>query len=292
MDNPKVSPRFSPKNVLFTTDFSSASQTALPYACALARWYGSKIFMCHVMPAGGHPSGPLSEQDLTRQQAEQNMTSFLRSASLADVAYEVVIEKGELWETLAAVIKRHTIDIAVLGTRGRHGIKKLTLGSAAERIFRQAPCPVLTVGPGAMQKPFAFESLKRILFATDFSTSSLHALPYALSLAEENQASIILLHLILLMPMEESPESVIEASRKRLQALLPPEVEDWCTPEFVVQSEFPVKGILRVAAEKSVDLIVMGVHRPEAPAASGHIPWAIASEVVREAHCPLLTVRG
>jgi nucleotide-binding universal stress UspA family protein len=289
MNNPKVSPRFSPKNVLFTTDFSSGSQTALPYACALARRYGSKIIVCHVVPAAGHLSGPLSEQDLTRQVAVRSMASFLRSAPLADVAYEVVIEKGELLETLAAVIKRHKIDIAVLATHGRHGVKKLTLGSAAEKIFRQAPCPVLTVGPGAVQK--AFESLKRILFATDFSTSSLHALPYALSLAEENQASIILLHLIPLMPLEESPESVIKASRKRLQALLPPEAEDWCTPEFVVQSEFPAEGILRVAAEKNVDLIVMGVRRLETPAA-GHIPWAIASEVVREAHCPLLTVRS
>lgn len=291
MDNTEVSPRFSPNNVLFTTDFSPASQTALPYARALARWYGSKIFVCHVVPAAGH-SGPLSEENLTRQEAEQSMGSFLRSTPLADIAYEVVIEQGELWEALAAVIQRHKIDIAVLGTHGRHGIKKLTLGSVAERIFRQAPCPVWTVGPGAMQKPFEFESLKRILFATDYSTSSLHALPYALSLAEENEASIILLHLIPLMPMGESPASVIGASRKRLEALLPAEVKDWCTPEFVVQSEFPLNGILRVAAERNVDLIVMGVHRHETSAALGHNPWATASEVVCQAHCPVLTVRG
>ncbi len=292
MDNPKASPRFSPSNVLLTTDFSSASQRALPYARALARWYGSKIFVCHVLPAEGHPSGPLSEQTLTRQEVEQDMDSFLRRTPLVDVAYEVVIEQGELWDALAAVIQRHKIDIAVLGTHGRHGIKKLTLGSAAERIFRQAPCPVWTVGPSTMQEPFEFESLKRILFATDFSPSSLHALPYALSLTKENQATIILLHLIPLMPIDESPASVINASRKRLEALLPAAAEDWCTAEFVVQSEFPPGGILRVAAEKNVDLIVMGLRRPETLEASGHIPWATASEVARQAHCPLLTVRG
>jgi nucleotide-binding universal stress UspA family protein len=188
--------------------------------------------------------------------------------------------------------QRHKIDIVVLGTHGRQGIKKLTLGSAAEKIFRQAACPILTVGPEATAKAFEFEALKRILFTTDFSRSSTCALPYALSLAEEDQADLVFLHLIPLMPMDERAESVIEASRKRLQALLPPEAADWCTAEFVVLSEFPADGILRVAEEKNVDLIVMGVYRPKTPAASGHIPWAIASEVVRRAHCPLLTVRG
>jgi nucleotide-binding universal stress UspA family protein len=143
-----------------------------------------------------------------------------------------------------------------------------------------------------MHRPFEFESLKRIVFATDFSTSSLHAFPYALSLAEENEASIILLHLIPLMPLDQDPASVMSASRKRLEALLPAEARDWCTPEFVVESEFPLNGILRVAAEKDVDLIVMGLHRPETLEASGHVPWVTASEVARQAHCPLLTVRG
>ncbi len=266
MHNPRVNPRFSPNNVLFTTDFSSASQTAVPYARAIANWYGSKIFFCHVVPAAGPASGPLSEPNLARQQAEKSMASFVRSAALGNAAYEVVIEQGELWEALAAVIQHRHIDLIVLGTHGRHGIKKLTLGSVAERIFQHAPCPVWTVGPGATQKPFEFGSLKRILFATDFSTSSLHALPYALSLAEENQASIILLHLIPLMPLDQNPAAVMDASRKRLEALLPAEARDWCTPEFVVQSEFPLSGILKVAAEKDVDLIVMGLRHGAASA--------------------------
>jgi nucleotide-binding universal stress UspA family protein len=292
MENPRVNPRFSPNNVLFTTDFSSASRTALPYARALARWYGSKIFVCHVVHAAGHDSGPLSEQNVARHQAEQSMNSFLQNSPLADVVSEIVIEQGDLWEALAQVIKRHKIDLIVLGTHGRHGIKKLTLGSVAEMIFHHAPCPVWVVGPGVTQRPFEFESLKRILFATDFSASSLHAFPYALSLAEENEASIILLHLIPLMPLDQSPASVLDASRKRLEAVMPAEAKAWCTPEFVVESEFPLQGILRVATEKNADLIVMGLRQPETLAASGHIPWVTASEVARQAHCPLLTVRG
>lgn len=128
------------------------------------------------------------------------------------------------------------------------------------------------------------------MFATDFSAGSLHALPFALSLAEENQARLTLLHVIPLVPMQHQ----VWASgntRKRLEELIPPDAADWCRPETVVRFEFPAEGILRAAEAVSADLIVMGVHK-RAPRASSHLPWAIAYEVVCHAHCPVLTVRG
>jgi nucleotide-binding universal stress UspA family protein len=181
--------------------------------------------------------------------------------------------------------------MVVMGSHGRAGLRKIMLGSAAEQIFRRAPCPVLTVGPHAARSPVQFENWRCILFATDFSQGSLHALPYALSLAEENQATVVLLHVISMVPVQEQ-DPVKDRAQKRLEALVPIDAAAWCNPECLVRFDFPTEGILQVAKERGADLIVMGVRKPAAPRLSAHMPWAVATEVVCRAHCPVLTVRG
>jgi nucleotide-binding universal stress UspA family protein len=188
------------------------------------------------------------------------------------------------------LIRKHEIDLVVTGSRGRQGLRRLVLGSSAEKIYRRATCPVLTVGPNA--RPLAGEwKLKQIIFPTDGSETSLKALPYALSLAEENEATLIFLQLMPLAPAEyrESDEASV---REALRPLVPADAEAWCTPEFVVRFEFPAEGILRLATEREADLIVMGVRKVSETAVPGHLPWPIASHVVSEASCPVLTVRG
>lgn len=292
MPTPQVSPRLSFSNVLFPTDFSSASEAALPYVKALARYYGAKIFVAHAVtptPPVFIPMEPVPlDLDAEWRDSQKLLTQFLNRDPLRGTASSGVLERGDLWNVLEDVVQRHSIDLIVLGTHGKHGLKKLVLGSRAEQIFRQASCPVLTIGPRVpASEDVAF---KRILFATDFSAGSLRALPYALSLAEENQARLILLHVIPLVPLQHQ-ESVAASAQDRLEDLVPPEASNWCRPECVVRFEFPAEGILTLAESQDADLIVMGVHKG-APAASAHLPWAIAYEVVCHAHCPVLTVRG
>jgi nucleotide-binding universal stress UspA family protein len=295
MPVPKANLRLSLKNILFTTDFTPASEAAQPYVTALACWYGSKIVVVHCVepePVLSMPMEPVpQDMDFNWRAAKERMDQFVRARPLEGTAHETLLLQGDLWTVVSDVIRRHEIDLIVLGTHGREGIKKLVMGSAAERIFRLAACPVLTVGPGAVNPAVRFENWKHILFATDFSDGSLGALPYALSLAEENQAALTLLHLISLVPIQRE-QFVIEAARKRLELLVPLDAATWCNPEYLVQIGFPADGILRVAEERDADLIVMGVHTPRSPRASTHLPWAIAHEVVSHAHCPVLTVRG
>ena len=112
-----------------------------------------------------------------------------------------------------------------------------------------------------------------------------------MSLAEENQAKLIFLQLMPLVPYEYQ-ESDEASARETLRALVPAEAEAWCKPEFVARFEFPVEGILRLAKERDVNLIVMGVRKSGETAMPEHMPWPIASQVVAQAQCPVLTVRG
>jgi nucleotide-binding universal stress UspA family protein len=287
--------RIQVQNILFTTDFSPAADVALPYALAFTRWYGARLFVGHAVPPEPVLSVPMAhlpaEIDPYWHGARRRIEEFCRGDALRGAHYQVLMEQGELWEAVADMIQHNAVDFLVLGTHGRQGLRKLVMGSSAEQIFRLADCPVLTVGPKAARPDVKFENFKHILFATDFSPASLHALPYALSIAEENQASLTLLHLVALVPMQ-SQESVREVAMRQLQSLLPPDVSAWCQPTLAVRFEFPTDGILRAAAELKADLIVMGVHRTAAPRAAAHLPWAIAYDVVCGAPCPVLTVRG
>ena len=281
------------RNILFATDFSDVSRAALPFALELARCYAGKVFLTHVVPYDPYLSVPLEpipvDVDLFWNREKQNMADFVASSQFGDVAHEEIMQRGELWAVISDVIRRKEIDLVVLGTHGRHGFTKVVLGSGAEKIYRHAKCPVLTIGPGVAGKSAAGWTPKHILFATDFSDTSLNALPHALSLAKEKQATLTFLHLIPLLPHDHQ-EKIEQTTRERLKALMP--AEPGCKPEFEVRFDTPVHGILQVARERQADLIVMGVGKPAAAPLGSHSPWSTASDVVREAPCPVLTVRG
>jgi len=290
-----TAPRVCFRNILFTTDFSAASEAAVPYVEALAGWFDARVFMVHSVPPQPMLSVPMEPMpvstDLTWEDAECQMVDFRRRHPLRGVSCETVLERGDLWPVVCDVIRRHNIDLVVLGTHGRKGLKKVVLGSAAEELFRRVACPVLTVGPQAFHPRVKFESWKRILFATDFSKGSLKALPYALSLAEENLAQLTLLHLVALVPMQRK-EEVIQHFTDRLRALVPAEAASWCTPQYVVELGFAADAIPRIAEQRQSDLIVMGVHATQHPRFVSHSAWAIAYDAVCQSSCPVLTVRG
>jgi nucleotide-binding universal stress UspA family protein len=290
----QASLRLTFSNILVPTDFTGASENALAYARAFAKDYGSRIFVTHAVapnPPIFFPMEPVPpDLDGEWADAQSELDKFLRSEPRTDILQEGILERGELWNVLDDVIHRHSIDLVVLGSHGRHGLKKLVLGSGAEQIFRKAQCPVLTLGPNVPEPSGDVAVFKHIIFATDFSSGSLKALPYALSLAEEHEASLTLLHVVPLVPMQHQMY-VSGGAEKRLEALIPPDAKDWCRPSAVVSFEFPAEGILHLAETQSADLIVMGVHK-RAPRAAAHLPWAIAYEVVCHAPCPVLTVRG
>lgn len=294
MEALQTSTRITLSNVLLTTDFGKASQKALPYAAAIAREYGGMVFVAHVVSPEPHlavPLDSLGEDDPLWNVAQEKSSEFLQSEGLRDTPNQMILKRGELWTVLSDLIRNNKIDLLVTGTHGRQGLKRLLLGSEAEKIYRRATCPVLTVGPRVIPLEHANWRPKHILFPTDCSETSLHALPHALSLAEQYEANLILLQLIPLIPWQyQNSEGAL--AKETLQALVPKEAEAWCTPEVVVDFEFPVEGILHVAEERKVDLIVMGVRRSSMPGISAHLPWPIASEVVSHAMCPVLTIRG
>jgi nucleotide-binding universal stress UspA family protein len=289
--------RIQLKNILYCTDLSEAASSALPYAVGLARHFGSTVHALHVRhivqpavaPPFGEPMEPIVLGPKIMEIREEIQDKF---NAFSNVQNEIMIADGEILLSVLNAIEEKQIDLIVLGTHGRTGPSKLVLGSIAEEIFRNAPCAVLTVGPHAPAAPARDGEFTEILYATDFSAEALTAAPYALSLAQEFQANLTLLHVIEGLKVSDlaTRAEVESAFKDRLRQIMPPGSELWCEPHFMVLQGNAPEDILSVAKNRNTDLIILGVRRPGGFVT--HLPIATAHKVVSNANCPVLTVRG
>ena len=300
------------KSILFATDFSPFSEAALPFLRAIALRHGSTVHVVHAIAPEARSAVPMDrvpELDVDQSEAEAAMNALLAGDAFQGIPHTSTVEHGHVWKVVTGVIEEKSVELIVLGTHGRRGLKKLVLGSTAEQIYRHAPCPVVTVGPHiSSSEPLAQSSTAPILFATDFSSGSQHALPYALSLARASHAPLILLHAVPLlveplpgnmeaMPMdmeisEELTSTALELAQRQMAALLPAETMRELKPEVIVECGDAVAMILALAESRKAGFIVMGAHRASEHSLTAHLPWATASTIVREAPCPVLTVRS
>ena len=271
--------------ILVATDFSETSDRALEHALALARTCNSRIFLTHVIPVDLMMAPELAEasREQMHKAAREGMERTLAGGRFFGVPHEEIIEEGALWPSIEALIRKHDIDLVVVGTHGMGDVEKLLIGSSAEQIFRQARIPILTVGPGVRREPLYRIELKNILFATAFGLGAKRQAAYAFSLAQEHRSRITLLH------VEQRPDEE-QAIVHQLQELIPSGTDLHCLPLFRVQQGDPVKKILQVADETHADLIVLGAKTRKGLA--GHVPHTKAHQVICGASCPVLTIKS
>ena len=280
--------RLALKKILFATDFSPVSEAALPFAAALARRFESRIQAVHVLATVElqpmFNAGPTVIEGAFMR-AEEEMGKLLRSDAFEGVLHDGMVRSGmEVWTEIEAIIQAEKVDLVVLGTHGREGLKQMVLGSVAETIFRSAPCPVLVVGPKVPKKA-TLPVFRDLLFATDLSPASLRALPFVHGFAEENQADLIVLHVSGEKTHDKHEQTVAaESLGKWMRELIPPRPH----VEYELLFGPPAENILAVAEDRRCDLIMLGAHH--ASNFATHMPGAVAHRIVSEALCPVLTV--
>jgi nucleotide-binding universal stress UspA family protein len=296
------------KNVLFATDFSATSEAALPYATAICRHFGSTLHTVHVLSDAGLlmmtggvdyvSMGTIYEDAQT--EAKEKLDKLC--AGFQEIPHRNYVRHGQVWKNLAAIVEDNAVDLIVVGTHGRTGLGKLLLGSVAEDILRHAACPVLTVGPkvsgraklpsfqggGHDVAPLELE-LRQIVFATNFTKNAARIAQEAVALAEEFRARLTLMHVVEDYTQLGSRPGPMEDGMRRLQELIPRNAALQYLPESVLEFGAPAERILKIAAEREADLIVLGA-RPSAEVGTTHLPSS-AHHVIAQAHCPVLTIR-
>ena len=301
------------RHILVALDFSEASRRAVCDAVALAAENKARLSVIHVLhPDRTHaPLEALAEIDPECIAAAKRIKALMGEFVPEQTINRVLAKRGRVPEQVASLIEKEGIDLLVIGTRGRGGLQKLALGSVAEELLRVAHCPVMTIGPRADIAALARGSgFHTILFATDFGSGSVKALPLTLALARAYNAHLILLHMIPPMPPSSgslaayAPATAAadevryweETSRnravKQLRACLPADTGLKHEPEYIVGTNFLAEGLLMAVDRLNVDLIVMGANHAASPRTASHVPWSAIHEVLRNAPCPVLTVAG
>jgi nucleotide-binding universal stress UspA family protein len=132
--------------ILHPTDFSTWSKSAFDLACALARDYHARLVVVHVKPPqlmGGEVHALIT----TPEEVNRELRAELDELQPHDPAVKVerVLKEGDAAEEILRLAKEIASDVIVVGTHGRTGLSRVVMGSVAEAVSREAPCPVLTV---------------------------------------------------------------------------------------------------------------------------------------------------
>ena len=193
---------------------------------------------------------------------------------------------------ICEIIRNRQVDLVVIGTHAQE-LRRSDLDSAAEEILHTVPCPMLIIGSKVPQMELAKGDLERIVYVTDFTTSSLDGLPYALALAEDHEAQLKFVHVA-----EETTMGPFHfgysgsmAFRKRLESLVAQGKALLQESEFVVAEGDRAEGLIRVGANLHASLIVLSA-RVTPEKTSAPLLWPIAGRVLCRAHCPVLILRG
>lgn len=148
------------KKILFPTDFLEGSDTALPYAADMAKRYNAKLYVMHVIHDIAQATGwyvPHVSLNELYKDMEANAKKEIDRYGAEELRgfkdVEHVIVKGVAYDEIIKFAKEKNIDLIVMGTHGRKGLDRIIFGSTAERVVRDAPCPVLSVRvPGYQTK--------------------------------------------------------------------------------------------------------------------------------------------
>jgi nucleotide-binding universal stress UspA family protein len=290
-----IVPAIAIRRILYATDFSSASKKALAVVGAIARRYHSQVYITNVRSPLPYTMATPEAVCIVERKREQEILAavdrLLHSPELEGLAASPLTETGDPAQELKRAVRDHNIDLTVLGTHGRTGLMRLLMGSVAEELFRNLECPVLTVGPRFV--PWLTppeQNIHTILYATDLSPESKAAFSYAVSLAVEYQAKIVLLHTI---PARHALSSILRETvvlaRNSMKRMFCSEIDPRCDFQIVVDFGEPAERILACAREFQAGLIALGVKA--AGEASTHIRNTVAYRVVLNAECPVLTCR-
>ena len=298
----------SVKRILCPIDFSDFSLDALRHGLVLAEWYSAQLTLLHVyhpsqpLPVEGPGSIPVFVATDPSKMAEEVRQFCGPLLAPSKQSVDIVVRPGDAAKEIRKEAGRLPVDVLILGTHGRSGFERLFLGSVTEKVLRSTRVPVLTIPPPVREPGSPL--YETILCPLDFSAASIRALEYALSLAQQAHARLVLLHVIEDVLSDAAAQALALANLSvsdyyhhlekdaatRLRGVLPDDARVWSHPDERVVKGRAYDEILKVVADERVDLVVMGV---QGKGLVNKLMFGSTTDrVIREARCPVLTLHS
>lgn len=295
------------QNILLARDFSQVSDQALRYALDLARRTDSTlhVFYAQVLHEDPFSSSETPEPATDLKAIRDRLTIGDDGKPLSEGEDVEIVEAVERDVAAGPAILNyadvHDIDLIVLGTHGRRGIRRVLLGSVAEEVVRRAEQPVFTVRGVLDERPVPDLQIDRILVPVDFSDFSREALRYAREWTTLYDASIDVLHVV-----EEKLHPAFYVGGVQSIYDVEPDIENKATkkleqfvqntpgPDATIRTHItfgnPAHGIADFVEEEGTDLVAMSTHGQTG--LQRFLLGSVAEKVVRHVECPVLTVKA
>jgi len=287
--------------IVCPVDFSEYSTKAYDYAYSLAKHYHAKLLVEHVvqpLPAA-YPYYAFPEATLQTSwsrlisEAERGLQQLVSSHARNGLQPQCIVRQGMPCETILGLAEEASADLIVMGTHGRRGVDRLTMGSVTEKVVRKARCPVLAVRKPAhdfVEPQDASEPvhLRRILLATDFSDHAARALGYALSFATEYNAQLTLLHVLEDVGTTKALQERTSAALSQLEKSVPGDIHSSYVVKTLVRIGKPYQEIIQLAQEEESDLIILGVRGRNALDLA--LFGSTTHRVIQLGSCPVLAI--
>lgn len=291
--------------ILCATDFSDVSRAVVPYGIEMVKKLSAKLYICHIIDLspvsvyGESVFDPVSYQSYFMDFARNEMENQL---SGEDLDWEPLISIGQTTEEIARFVSENAINLVIAATHGRSGLKRFFLGSVTERLMRTLPCPLLVLRAEetaeAADRPSHFP-FKNILVAYDFSKDSEEAFYTSLSMAQEFEANLHIVHVVepsaykdfFRSPAdssEELPRDIRDSLTENMLSMVPSEAFNWCDIRTQILVGKPYAELVGYAGRNDIDLISLGVR--------GHgkveelLVGSTTDRAIRRAPCPVLSV--
>jgi nucleotide-binding universal stress UspA family protein len=288
-------PELNLKAVVYATDFSLCSQNAGLYAARIASYLSATLLVTHAFILSQAALEVEINHILISQQRKDLKSLLSRNAVLLgaeSIEAVATLLEGDPQDVIPALADSNAPAIIVLGTHGGGRLERGIIGSVAEKILRSSRWPTLTVGP--LVKPVSSQTFPfaRILFATDLSPVSASAAIYAVTFAEVFGAKIDVLNVIQDDAIKQ-PERLSELQTRffgALDGLVPEQVKQFCDPRTFVTVGRAHDQILEHIRERSIDLLVLGIHK--ASHLSMEMRTSDVFRIIVDAACPVVTIRS
>ena len=297
------------RKVLFPTDFSPFSRDALSYAAHIAGKYGAELHILHVIvlhdddphdPARDFPD--LSEvRSVLEELAKERMGSLIKEHDIPDLVLKLVHRRDiSAAPPIVEYAREQDIDLVVMGTHGRRGVRKLLLGSVTNEVIRLAPCSVLTVRGKGETVPFG--EITRIFVPVDFSEHGKQALAIACMMAATVGAELQLAHVLHDVPhpaFYTEGATVLHSWKADIRQRALSSLEEFhdqaggcqgVSAGFLTLEGNPGHEIVRFSKDHGTDLIVMATHG--LTGIKHFLLGGTAEKVIAGAECPVLVVNA
>jgi len=286
------------KKILCPVDFSAGSKHAMQVAVRMANEAGAELLLVHAwylppLAVAGESPFPADTIQLMSDDEEQGLAAAAQDATaLGAKQVQTLFLSGLPWgQIVEAVQGDRRVDLVVMGTHGRTGLRRIVLGSVAEKVVRHAPCSVLVTRGEAT-------TFKRILCPIDFSESSRQAVDAAADLARRIRAEITLLHVVEI-PVTFSGEPTIVEFVADLERRSAHTLDKWAkelrtkvSTAVTIRAELGSPGAQTLSVldnDPTFDLVVVGSHG--LTGIKRILLGSVAEKIVRHAACSVLVAR-